>query len=141
MPVPGEAALERILDELPARPFLAGEHGVSMSLAGVQEKLPVSVTPEDTMAIPVDGTPSTHILKPDTRHLAGSVENEAFCLALARACGLEAASASIGTAGKRRYLLVERYDRFTDAQGNCGGCIRRICASSPASSRRRNTSA
>ncbi|KND16275.1 phosphatidylinositol kinase [Pannonibacter phragmitetus] len=117
MPVPGDAALERILDELPARPFLAGERGVSMSLAGVQEKLPVFVTPEGTLAIPVDGTPSTHILKPDTRHLAGSVENEAFCLALARACGLEAASASIGTAGKRRYLLVERYDRFTDGQG------------------------
>ena len=121
-PVPDAVALERILNELPAKPFLVGERGVSMSLAGVQEKLPVFVDEGGGISIPVDGTPSTHILKPDTRHLAGSVENEAFCLALARACGLEAADATIGVSGKRRYLLVKRYDRFTDAQGE----IRRL---------------
>lgn len=121
-PVPDESALERILYELPARPFLVGERGVSMSLAGVQEKLPVFVDDKDTISIPVDGTPSTHILKPDAERLAGSVENEAFCLALARACGLAAAGAKIGRAGKRRYLLVERYDRFRDGEGQ----IRRL---------------
>ncbi|MEA3536642.1 type II toxin-antitoxin system HipA family toxin [Rhizobium sp. CC-YZS058] len=121
-PVPDAAALERILNELPAKPFLVGERGVSMSLAGVQEKLPVFVSENDAISIPVDGTPSTHILKPDTNRLAGSVENEAFCLALARACGLEAAEATIGVAGRRRYLLVKRYDRFTDPQGE----IRRL---------------
>lgn len=116
-PVPGAAALERILNELPSKPFLVGERGVSMSLAGVQEKLPVFVAESAGIFIPVDGTPSTHILKPDTKRLAGSVENEAFCLALARACSIEAAEATIGVAGKRRYLLVKRYDRFTDPQG------------------------
>lgn len=121
-PVPDEQALERILNELPARPFLAGERGVSMSLAGVQEKLPVFVGPDGRISIPVEGTPSTHILKPDTPRLAGSVENEAFCLALARACGLDAAEATVGTAGSRRYLLVRRYDRFIDADG----AIRRL---------------
>lgn len=120
--VPDEQALERILDELPAKPFLVGERGVSMSLAGVQEKLPVFVGENGDISIPVEGTPSTHILKPDTKRLAGSVENEAFCLALARACGLDAAEATIGVAGKRRYLLVKRYDRFTDPQGE----IRRL---------------
>jgi len=122
MPIPDEAALERILDELPAKPFLVGEHGVSMSLAGVQEKLPVFVDEDGRISIPVDGTPSTHILKPDTDRLAGSVENEAFCLSLARSCGLDAAEATIGTAGNRRYLLVKRYDRFTDPLGE----IRRL---------------
>lgn len=121
-PVPDAVALERILDELPAKPFLVGERGVSMSLAGVQEKLPVFVDEDGAISIPVDGTPSTHILKPDTKRLAGSVENEAFCLALARACELDAAEATIGIAGKRRYLLVKRYDRFTDPQGE----IRRL---------------
>lgn len=120
--IPDEEALERILNELPSKPFLVGEHGVSMSLAGVQEKLPVFVDDRGKISIPVDGSPSTHILKPDTKRLAGSVENEAFCLALARACGLEAAKATIGAAGKRRYLLVERYDRFTDPEGE----IRRL---------------
>lgn len=71
-----------------------------------------------------------HILKPDTKRLAGSVENEAFCLSLARAYGLEAAEATIGVAGKRRYLLVKRYDRFTDFQGEIRRLrIRRIFAS------------
>ncbi len=121
-PVPDLGVLERILDELPAKPFLVGERGVSMSLAGVQEKLPVFVDQGGAISIPVDGTPSTHILKPDSKRLAGSVENEAFCLALARACGLDAAEATIGVAGKRRYLLVKRYDRFTDPQGE----IRRL---------------
>lgn len=115
--VPDAEALERILNELPAKPFLVGERGVSMSLAGIQEKLPVYVDGEGRFSIPIEGTPSTHILKPDTKRLAGSVENEAFCLALARACGLDAAEATIGIAGKRRYLLVKRYDRFIDPEG------------------------
>jgi len=121
-PVRDATALERIVNELPAKPFLVGERGVSMSLAGVREKLPVYVADGGVISIPVDGTPSTHILKPDTKRLAGSVENEAFCLALARACGLEAAEATIGGAGERRYLLVKRCDRFTDPQGE----IRRL---------------
>lgn len=120
--VPDEPALERIINELPAKPFLIGEHGVSMSLAGVQEKLPVFVDDNGQISIPIDGTPSTHILKPDTKRLASSVENEAFCLALAKACGFDAAEATISKAGDRRYLLVKRYDRFTDSQGE----IRRL---------------
>ncbi len=120
--VEDEAALERIIDELPERPFLIGERGVSMSLAGVQDKLPVYIGPDGRIGIPLDGTPSTHILKPDIKRLAGSVTNEAFCMILARLCGLDAAEVAIGRAGKRDYLLVSRYDRIADAQG----IIRRI---------------
>ncbi|MCY0150201.1 type II toxin-antitoxin system HipA family toxin [Hoeflea sp. G2-23] len=120
--VPDEAALERILNELPERPFLVGEQGVSMSLAGVQDKLPVYVGEDGKIAIPVDGTPSTHILKPDIKRLAGSVQNEAFCMTLAKLCGLEAAEVTTDRAGKRDFLLVKRYDRIADSQGT----IRRI---------------
>jgi serine/threonine-protein kinase HipA len=120
--VPDEAAFERILNELPERPFLVGEQGVSMSLAGVQDKLPVYLGADGKIAIPVDGTPSTHILKPDITRLAGSVQNEAFCMTLAKLCGLETAGVTTGRVGKRDYLLVKRYDRIADAQGT----IRRI---------------
>lgn len=120
--VPDEAALERILNELPERPFLVGEQGVSMSLAGVQDKLPVYLDEDGRIAIPVDGTPSTHILKPDIRRLVGSVQNEAFCMTLAKLCGLGTAEVTTGRAGKRDYLLVKRYDRIADAQGT----IRRV---------------
>jgi serine/threonine-protein kinase HipA len=41
--VPDETALERIIQDLPQKPFLVGEDGVSMSLAGVQSKIGVHV--------------------------------------------------------------------------------------------------
>ena len=66
--IPDADALERIIEELPARPFLVGEDGVSMSLAGAQEKLPVAVI-DGQIAVPINGAPSTHILKPDNPRL------------------------------------------------------------------------
>ncbi|MGE5562452.1 MAG: HipA domain-containing protein [Bacillota bacterium] len=109
--IENEAALERIIEELPRKPFLAGEDGVSMSLAGVQSKIAVAADAAGDFYIPLDGSPSTHILKPDAESLWGSVENEAFCLGLARRCGLVVPGFTTGRAGARRYLLVERYDR------------------------------
>lgn len=114
-PVPDEAALERIISELPSKPFLAGEDGVSMSLAGVQSKIGIAIDAEGRMCVPVDGAPSTQILKPDSQQLPGGVQNEALCLVLAARCGLSAPRLVTGRAGERAYLLVERYDRV--AQG------------------------
>ena len=107
--------LERIINELPRKPFLAGEDGVSMSLAGVQSKIGVSIDQQGRLCIPIDGAPSTHILKPDSQQLYGSVQNEALCLLLARLCGLDTPTATTGIAGARSYLLVERYDRVEQA--------------------------
>lgn len=104
------AALEQIIEALPRKPFLVGDAGVSMSLAGAQEKLPV-VAIEEKIGIPVNGAPSTHILKPDNSRLPGSVQNEALCMVLARRCGLSVAPVTTGVAGARTFLLVERYDR------------------------------
>ena len=112
VPVPDGAALERVIEELPAKPFLAGEDGVSMSLAGAQSKLGVALAPDGRIAIPVDGAPSTHILKPDSKALFGGVQNEALCMTLAGLCGLPVPAVTTGLAGARSYFLVERYDRF-----------------------------
>lgn len=111
LPIPNEQSLERIIADLPARPFLAGRDGVSMSLAGAQEKLPV-VLMDENLAIPVNGAPSTHILKPAISRLDGSVQNEALCLVLAARVGQMVAKATTGKAGERSYLLVTRYDRM-----------------------------
>lgn len=118
--IPDTDALERIIEELPSRPFLVGEDGVSMSLAGAQEKLPVAVI-EGQIAVPINGAPSTHILKPDNPRLPGSVQNEALCMVLARRIGLNVAPVTTGVAGKRSYLLVDRYDRI-----GTGNDIRRL---------------
>jgi serine/threonine-protein kinase HipA len=109
-PIPDATALERIIEELPARPFLIGEEGVSMSLAGAQDKLPVALI-DGQLTVPINGAPSNHILKPDNPRLPGSVQNEALCMVLARRIGLNVAPATTGVAGERSYLLVDRYDR------------------------------
>ncbi|MPT48381.1 MAG: type II toxin-antitoxin system HipA family toxin [Sphingobium sp.] len=108
--IPDESALERIITDLPARPFLVGDDGVSMSLAGAQDKLPVALK-GDRLTVPVNGAPSTHIMKPDNQRLPDSVQNEALCMVLARRIGLPVAAVTTGRAGKRSYLLVTRYDR------------------------------
>lgn len=110
-PVTKVRDLERIINELPRKPFMVGDDGVSMSLAGVQSKIGVAVDAQKRICIPVDGAPSTHILKPDATSLHGGVQNEALCLRLAKRCGLNAPEVTTGKAGKRSYLLVTRYDR------------------------------
>lgn len=115
-----DADLERIINDLPAKPFLVGEEGVAMSLAGAQDKLPVTLI-DGQFAIPINGAPSTHILKPDNPRLPGSVQNEALCMVLAGRCGLSVAETTTGVAGGRTYLLTTRYDRIRD-----GDAVRRI---------------
>jgi serine/threonine-protein kinase HipA len=110
--------LERMIEDLPNKPFLVGEEGVSMSLAGVQSKVAVAVDCDGRICIPMNGSPSTHILKPDSPRLPGGVQNEAFCLTLAKRMRIPAPEVTTGRAGKRTYLLVKRYDRI-DAGGRC----------------------
>jgi serine/threonine-protein kinase HipA len=115
-PIPGDKALQRILDELPNKPFLVGDDGVSMSLAGVQSKLGVAIDAQGRLCVPTEGAPSTHILKPDSDNLFGGVQNEALCLRLAKAAGLNAPEVTTGKAGNRSYLLVTRYDRVQQGE-------------------------
>lgn len=103
--------LASAIEQLSDRPLLAGEEGVRMSIAGQQEKLGVTMAPSGDMLLPLNGAPSTYILKPEPLRLFGAVDNELFCLRLAKALGLTAAEATAGKVGKRPYLLVRRYDR------------------------------
>ena len=106
-----------ILDELPRRPMLAGKDGLRLSLAGAQDKLPV-VFDGARIGLPLNGTPSSHILKPAITAVEDSVINEGFCMALAEAMQLKPAKSKIHQVLDRSFLLVERYDRLIDAQGN-----------------------
>src|SRR5215472_3741387 len=110
-PIDKPEGLERLIEELPSKPFLVGEEGVSMSLAGVQAKLAVAVDDAGCICIPMNGSPSTHILKPDSRRLWGSVHNEAFCLILAKRLRIPTPDVTTGKAGERTFLLTKRYDR------------------------------
>jgi serine/threonine-protein kinase HipA len=112
------AELAGVLRELPRRPLLAGEAGIRLSLAGAQDKIAVRVE-GDVVSLPLNGAPSTHILKPAVERFAGVVYNEAFCMGLAVAVGLPAARTEIRSVEGIEYLLVERYDR-TQRQGADG---------------------
>src|SRR5262249_14502891 len=106
--------LDRLLRELPQRPLAADpDEGIRLSLAGAQPKLPVIVADDGSMALPTNSAaPTTHILKPEPPAFPGLVDNEAFCMALARACGLTTAVVRTATSvSGLRYLVVERYDR------------------------------
>ena len=117
--------LLQALDEMPLRPMRAGEDGLRLSLAGAQDKLPVVLDADGVrIGLPLNGTPSTHILKPPIATVDGSVFNEAFCMALAAALKLDVANTQIQTiadgAQQRHYLLVQRYDRQGDLPSRPG---------------------
>jgi len=106
--------LARLLDELPQRPLAAdAAQGIRLSLAGAQPKLPVIVRPDGARALPTNtAAATTHILKPEPGRFPGLVDNEAFCMELARACGLPVPKVEKAvTTGGLPYLIVERYDR------------------------------
>ncbi|MEY4776742.1 MAG: hypothetical protein RL759_1255 [Verrucomicrobiota bacterium] len=111
-----DAELEKFLLGLPVRPLMAGEAGVRLSLAGVQDKLAVRIM-DGKVYLPLDGSPSSHILKPAIKEYPDVVQNEAFCMRLARAVGLNVANVEVGRAGEVDYLCVERYDRSVGPAG------------------------
>ena len=113
------AQLLHLLDEMPKRPMLAGENGIRLSLAGAQDKLPV-VAESNRIGVPLQGTPSSHIIKPSITGVEGSVFNEGYCMRLAAALKLDVARASIHGISDQRFLLVERYDRQLAKQGKAG---------------------
>ena len=104
------AELQTVLDQIPQRPMLARHNGLRLSLAGAQDKLPV-VFDGQRIGLPRGDAASTHILKPSITAINGSVINEAFCMALAQATGLQVAGTEILRVGERPVLLVRRYDR------------------------------
>lgn len=103
-------ALVRILAMLPARPLLAGHANLRLSLAGAQSKLPV-VLADGAVALPANGQPTTHILKPPVARFPGTTENEAFSMRLAASVGLDVAGVEPRSVSGRTFLLIERYDR------------------------------
>jgi len=113
--------LARILRELPRRPLMAGEDGIRLSLAGAQDKIAVRLD-DGKISIPRGSAPSSHVLKPAVDTYEGVVFNEAFCMALARACDLNAAPVEIGKVEDIDYLLAKRYDRMRGEDGS----IRRL---------------
>lgn len=80
------------------------------SLAGAQPKTAL-LRHEGRWGVPFGRTPTTHILKPPAAALDGHVENEHYCLALAREVGMPAARSEVIVFDGEAAIVVERYDR------------------------------
>lgn len=81
------------------------------SLAGAQSKIALLRQDDGGWAIPAGRVPTTHILKPPGGDYDGFVENEMFCLRLAQALGLPAATVEKIDIGGETAICVSRYDR------------------------------
>lgn len=114
-------ALGSVVRDLPKKPFLAGESGIRLSLAGAQDKLPVYMD-EDRVFLPQGSAPSTHILKPGIEGIDQSVRNEVFCMSLAGKAGINVPPVRVmkiadPAGGRAELYVVDRYDRFQDEKG------------------------
>ncbi len=104
------------------QPLLVSNDQTTMSLAGAQEKMGVQFVAKSRRFLESIGrSPSTHILKPDTRQprYQPSAINEYACMQLARALKLLVPDVWLLRVPEAAYV-VERYDRINVA-GNIEG--------------------
>lgn len=104
------------------QPLLVSNDQTTMSLAGAQEKMGVKfVSQSRGIWESIGRSPSTHILKPDTRQVRyqPSAINEYACMKLARALKLPVPDVWLLRVPEAVYM-VQRYDRL-NADGNIVG--------------------
>jgi serine/threonine-protein kinase HipA len=99
--------LEAHILNLPLKPLSLGRR---LSLAGAQEKTALSLI-DGRLALPLNNSPTTHIIKPAIRGFEESVSNEYICMKTAQAYGLNVPSVERGWAKSTPFFLISRFDR------------------------------
>jgi serine/threonine-protein kinase HipA len=121
-----DGEIEAMLANLTSAPLgIDAKQDFRISVAGAQEKTALLRHGGRWMR-PIGATPTTHILKPQLGEiptpwgmidLNDSVENEHYCLTLLAGFGLPVAQTEIACFGRRRVLVVERFDRLWRGDG------------------------
>ena len=101
-----------LLSDLSNRPLGIGDDFRGISGAGAQDKL-IACLRDGKILLPLNGTPSTHIIKPGIDRFPESVFNEWFCMRLSKACGFDTADCDILEVDGTPYYVTTRYDRET----------------------------
>ncbi len=91
--------------------------GGKTSLAGVQDKIVLARTETGWNRV-VDGYPSTHILKPESKNHPSSIYDEEYGARLVRAAGLTDFQTWTAEFSGVPALVIERFDRSPDAPGD-----------------------
>lgn len=102
-----------ILANLSNNPLNLGFEGYRISESGAQNKL-VAKVENSKVFLPLKGTPSTHIIKPEIEGFSDSVLNEYFCMQLSSECDLNTAKNSILKLKDALFYVTERYDRVVE---------------------------
>lgn len=113
-----EQEIESLFDDRHGERLTQAIRESQQVMSGVQRKLVLRLH-EDSWYLPLNGAPSTHIIKRSSGRYDGLVANELACLRLLSACDLPVAdAASLGQATKwndnaiePRLIAVLRYDR------------------------------
>jgi serine/threonine-protein kinase HipA len=115
-----EVEIAQLIEDLPRNPLGVESRpdGVRLSLGGIQHKLVLAGTPYQGFSQPLEGAPSTCLLKPEFGQYDDLVANEAFCMRVARSVGLRVAAVDILDVRSISCLYVERFDRTVDPSGD-----------------------
>lgn len=106
-----EIELDTIVNKLPKHPLMADQH-LRLSLAGVQNKLPIYIA-DNKFYLPYGTKASSHILKPPIKHFSNTVINEYFCMVLANFMELPVPRVMIHNY-KQPLYIIKRFDRVLD---------------------------
>ena len=119
-----DAGVAERLDALPSID-LDPDDAIRMSLGGAQDKLLLARIAQ-RWALPIDGAPSTHILKPEPDLWPGLAAAEAWALRVASAATPASAAVLSTELGARPVIVVTRYDRARSEREHLGDRIVRI---------------
>lgn len=103
--------LEQRLDKRDEFSLIIWDGKPRLSVAGVQDKINVTINKEGQLGFGEGALCSTHILKFEKQKLAHLSLNEYLTMQLAKSCGLNVANTKLVRYGKHSTLLVERFDR------------------------------
>ncbi len=113
------ADLVHIIDELPRHPLLTGlTHAPRLSLAGAQNKFALRKEPDGSYWRSDDIHPTTHIIKITNPRFPDLLQNELFCMTLAKYLFKDAVDVRMDVVEDRPYLEIRRFDR-TEREGRC----------------------
>ena len=113
--------LSDFIEKMNTRPLIKADDKLRLSLAGAQEKLALAKI-NGEWYLPLNGAPSTHILKPArTGSLSSLAQNEYICMKLAKSFGLPVPVVDLLKIAGKDVFVIERYDRIKD-----GNLIQRL---------------
>lgn len=110
-----EKKLASFIEKMNVRPLIKADEKLRLSLAGAQEKLALAKR-NGEWYLPLNGAPSTHILKPARNgDLASLGQNEYICMKLAKELKLDVPEVDLINISGKDIFIVERYDRILKA--------------------------